>query len=82
MKIFYNCKWLFWAEGMVIYPFVFFKDNEDEVRECLFSHEMVHVQQVSDKGWIKFHVSYLWQLVTKGYKKNKYEIDARNKAGC
>ena len=65
-----------WIGGMVIYPFMFFKRSKDEVSDRLFRHELEHVYQVRREGWLKFYLTYLWESIRKGYKSNKYEIEA------
>lgn len=61
---------------MVIYPFMFFKHSKEEVTDRLFRHELEHVYQVRREGWFKFYLTYLWESIRHGYKKNKYEIAA------
>jgi hypothetical protein len=41
-------------------------------------HEDQHKAQQSAEGW-KFYPRYLWQTLTKGYDRNRYEVDARGK---
>lgn len=62
--------------GMVLYPFMLFKRSKEEVTDKLFRHELEHVYQVRRLGWLKFYITYLWYLVTKGYKNNPYELEA------
>lgn len=40
------------------------------------NHEDMHKMQWKRVGRIKFTCSYIWQNLTVGYKKNKYEIAA------
>lgn len=65
-----------WIGGITIYPFIFFKRRREEVTDTLFRHEMQHIYQVQQLGWIRFYVSYLWESMRKGYKANKYEVEA------
>lgn len=65
-----------WIGGITIYPFIFFKRSKEEVTDRLFRHELEHIYQVQANGWFKFYLSYLWQNLTVGYKKNKYELAA------
>ena len=68
--------------AVTIYPVVFYKTEEKKVSD--YDHEMVHIGQAQaeiDKtnlvyGWLKFHGSYIWKHVTRGYKNNKYEKEA------
>ncbi len=66
-----------WIGGMVIYPFILFKRKREEITDPKFRHELEHVYQVREHGWIKFYLSYLWENVTNGYTNNKYEVAAR-----
>lgn len=65
-----------WIGGITIYPFIFFKRTREEVTDRLFRHEMEHIYQVERLGWFRFYLTYLWQNVRVGYKKNKYELEA------
>jgi hypothetical protein len=65
-----------WIGGITIYPLIFFKRTREEVSDTLFRHELQHIYQVQKLGWIRFYVSYLWQNIRVGYKKNKYELEA------
>ena len=40
-------------------------------------HELVHVQQFQQKGFLKFLLLYLWESIKHGYQKNKFEVEAR-----
>jgi hypothetical protein len=51
-----------------------FLNNEKWVR-----HEVAHVLQYQQKGWLRFLGSYLLQTFYHGYHNNPYEIEARNK---
>ena len=65
-----------WIGGITIYPFIFFKRRREEISDTLFRHELEHIYQVERLGWFKFYLTYLWQSIRVGYKKNKYEIEA------
>jgi type II secretory pathway component PulM len=41
------------------------------------AHEERHKKQFAEKGTIVFLCTYFWYLITKGYKNNPYEVDAR-----
>ncbi len=64
--------------AITIYPYVFYRSKED--KEKLMDHEKVHIEQVKKKGWLKFYGSYIVETIKKGYKKNKYEVEAREKS--
>ena len=40
-------------------------------------HELCHVEQDRRHGFLKFLCMYLWESMRKGYRKNKYEVEAR-----
>ena len=42
-------------------------------------HELVHVQQFKQTGFLKFILLYLWESLKHGYQKNKFEVEARAK---
>jgi hypothetical protein len=78
-KIVYNCKWMFWAAGMVVWPFMFFKRSPSEVSNVLYRHELEHCYQVKREGRLKFYATYLWYQIRYGYKKNPYEVEANER---
>jgi hypothetical protein len=67
-----------WIGGITIYPFIFFKRKREEITDRLFRHEMEHIYQVERLGWFKFYLTYLWQNIRVGYKRNKYELEAES----
>lgn len=40
-------------------------------------HELCHVQQFKQHGYLGFLVKYLWESLKKGYYNNKFEVEAR-----
>ena len=54
---------------------VFLKDEQ------WLKHEMVHIEQFQRYGFWKFLLMYLWESWRKGYYNNKYEVEARERAG-
>lgn len=40
-------------------------------------HELCHIQQFRQHGYVGFILKYLWESVRKGYYNNKFEIEAR-----
>ncbi|MDB5221975.1 MAG: hypothetical protein JWN83_642 [Chitinophagaceae bacterium] len=44
-------------------------------------HELCHVRQFQQYGFVPFIVKYLWESIKHGYCNNKYEVEAR-KAGA
>lgn len=45
--------------------------------ERWLKHELCHVKQFKQQGFINFIVKYLWESIQHGYYNNKYEIEAR-----
>lgn len=41
-------------------------------------HELKHVEQFHEHGFIRFIFLYLWESIKNGYNNNKYETEARN----
>ena len=46
--------------------------------ERLMRHELCHVKQYEEHGFLGFLVKYLVESIKKGYTNNKFEIEARN----
>lgn len=42
-----------------------------------FRHELTHVRQFQQNGYILFILKYLFESLKNGYENNKYEIEAR-----
>jgi hypothetical protein len=40
-------------------------------------HELCHIKQFKQYGWINFIVKYLWESLRKGYYNNRFEVEAR-----
>jgi hypothetical protein len=40
-------------------------------------HELCHIKQFKQHGFIIFLIKYLWESLKKGYYNNKYEVEAR-----
>ena len=59
-------------EGIVLYPFVFVKNDKD----TLFRHELEHCYQIARKGVLRFYWDYLVNLVKYGYSNHPDEIEA------
>ena len=41
-------------------------------------HELCHIKQFKEHGYILFVVKYLWESLRKGYYNNRFEVEARN----
>ena len=40
-------------------------------------HELCHIKQFKQYGWLNFIVKYLWESLRKGYYNNRFEVEAR-----
>lgn len=69
--------------AITIYPYVFYADRFPH--RILVNHELIHVKQVEQIGWIRFYISYLmfyfaFRLMrydhNKAYYSIPYEVDA------
>lgn len=45
--------------------------------ESWVRHELCHIRQFKEHGFIIFLVKYLWESMRHGYYNNKYEAEAR-----
>ena len=45
--------------------------------ECWVRHELCHIKQFKEHGFIIFLIKYLWESMRHGYYNNKYEAEAR-----
>lgn len=41
-------------------------------------HELCHIKQFEQYGFLNFIAKYLWESIKNGYYNNKYEVEARN----
>lgn len=73
-RIVYNAWWMFWAEGMVFGPWVWFRGKE--VDDRLFRHELQHCYQIERKGRLNFYFNYIRLWFRHGYRNHPYEIEA------
>jgi hypothetical protein len=60
--------------AVTIAPYIFHRDKS--VSAALRRHEEAHIAQVKRLGWLKFYGSYIVEYAKKGYKRNKYEVEA------
>lgn len=79
IRVYFN-HWIYklpkMMEGIVLYPFVLFRNGPSESR-YLFRHELEHVYQVRRDGFFKFYIKYIWYNFKVGYWNNPYEAEAR-----
>ena len=48
-----------------------------QMPDWLKRHEEVHWKQMHELGKVRFLIEYFWENITKGYKDNKFEVEAR-----
>lgn len=68
--------------AITLYPFILYKRDKEFLKarpdylKALFKHEYIHIDQVRRMGWFKFYFLYIIENIRKGYKQNKYELEA------
>ena len=45
--------------------------------EKWLKHELCHIKQFKQYGYLNFVVKYLWESLRKGYYNNRFEVEAR-----
>lgn len=45
--------------------------------ESWLKHELCHIKQFKENGYVFFLIKYLWECAKVGYYNNKYEVEAR-----
>ncbi len=45
--------------------------------ERWLKHELCHLRQFRENGFLLFIIKYVWESLLHGYYKNKYEVEAR-----
>lgn len=76
-KIYYKKKLFNNYNGFIIPPFGIFIKESEKNNIALLEHEKIHWKQFQREGLLPFTLNYLKEATTKGYDKNKYEIEAR-----
>ncbi len=51
------------------------------LNEKWVKHELCHVKQFQQNGYLPFIIKYLWESIRHGYYNNKYEVEARKAEG-
>ncbi len=47
------------------------------LNERWLKHELCHIKQFQEHGYVIFIAKYLWESIKHGYHNNKYEVEAR-----
>jgi hypothetical protein len=67
-----------WA-GLVIYPFIFFRDKKAQRDKRIRAHEYTHIEQVERIGWLPFYLSWLRAVIRRTpYRERWFEKEARD----
>lgn len=72
----YYVSWLPFNYNGMATPFGIFINKKYKNSRELLNHEVIHYRQMENKG-LFFFIDYIKENITKGYDKNKYEIEAR-----
>jgi hypothetical protein len=40
-------------------------------------HELCHINQFKEHGYLGFIIKYIWESIRKGYYNNRFEVEAR-----
>ena len=52
--------------------------KEDFLKDTRWvKHELCHIKQFEQHGYIGFIIKYLWESIKKGYYNNRFEVEAR-----
>ena len=54
--------------------------DEFLANERWVKHEICHLKQFQQHGYVGFILKYIWQTLRKGYYNNKFEVEAREAA--
>jgi hypothetical protein len=46
--------------------------------EKWLKHELCHIKQFKEHGYVGFLIKYIWESIRKGYYNNRFEVEARN----
>jgi hypothetical protein len=49
--------------------------------ERWLKHELCHIRQYKQHGFIPFIAKYVWESIKKGYYNNRFEVEAREAEG-
>ena len=78
MKILFVPNWVMpFGHGLCLYTLVLINKTAKDV-PYVIAHEAEHVRQWKEEGFFNFIFQYFRELWKVGYKKNPYEIAARN----
>lgn len=61
-------------DGVTLYPFIFYKKGH--YSETLRRHEWIHIRQIKQDGWLKYHKKWNKEYYKYGYYEISYEREA------
>lgn len=77
--------WAFFAQSNTIIGFttywktVYIREGH-YMDKRLLAHELTHVRQIHNLGWLKFTWGYAKEFFKNGYRNNRFEVEARHEA--
>ena len=57
-----------------------YEEDESTVSPIHRAEEEAHKRRIRDMGWINHMATYVWRLMTVGFKKSDLEVDAKAEA--
>lgn len=69
-------RWL-GVEAIVLYPFVFFRQPRDKTAESTMRHELIHVRQIRERGWLGFYTRYLFEYARERWRGRSHDAAYR-----
>jgi hypothetical protein len=53
----------FGLDGIVLYPFIFISETENDVPNTTLKHEFIHIEQINRYGIISFYYTYFTYMI-------------------
>ena len=53
----------FGLDGIVLYPFIFISETENNVPNSTLKHEFIHIEQINRYGFICFYYTYFKYMI-------------------
>lgn len=76
-KVYKFCNGLKTLAGYTTYWHTIYLSEARFDDRVLLAHELTHVQQIEQLGIVKFGYQYLKESIKKGYRENRFEVEAR-----
>lgn len=65
------------ARAMTLGHTIIYKYPKEKISQATIDHELKHVEQIEKLGLIRFYAKYFYYNLRYGYKKNPFEVKAR-----